>query len=89
MTIKYTMRYADEGQLHRVKLWDTSAAHVLDIEAEYFGSLPEWAQRAVTVAKIGGALELVAFPPPRAILWATLDGNYDVVEFGYGADDED
>lgn len=89
MTIKYTMRYVDEGVAHHVKLWDTNAEYVLDINAEHFGALPEWTQRAVTVAKIGGVLELVAFPPPHSILWAKLDGNYDVVEFGYGEDDED
>lgn len=89
MTIKYTMRYADECGAHHVKLWDTKADHIRDFSVDHFGALPEWAQRAVTVAKIGGALELVAFPPPRAILWAKLDDNFDVVYFGYGEDDED
>ena len=43
--------------------------------------LPEWIQRIVTVAKVGGRMAPCKYSPPDYILWFVVDNGYNFLRF--------
>jgi hypothetical protein len=71
-------RYEERDDEYRLRCWrnghETSETGLLDNRAE-------WLVRIVDMAKIGGHMANVKFPPPMRIVWFQTDANNNLESF--------
>ena len=71
-------RYEERDGEFSLKRWHEG------IESTWRGELdsrPEWLERILTTALVGGHLKCVAQPPPDAIVWFTTDLDNNLLTF--------
>jgi hypothetical protein len=77
----YEMRYEERNGNYRLDSWpiaditETVKAH------GPIADRPEWLVTIINIAKIGGKLSLVPYPPPDAIVWFTVDAQLSLLDF--------
>lgn len=71
-------RYEERGKLFSLKCWRHG------VETGLHGAIcsrPEWLQRIIDVAAVGGYLKKINQPPPDAIVWFTTDLDNNLKAF--------
>jgi hypothetical protein len=71
-------RYEERAGEYALKCWHEGN------EASWRGELdsrPEWLNRILTTATVGGHLKRISQPPPDAIVWFTTDLNNNLLTF--------
>ena len=71
-------RYEERHGAYMLKCWQDGN------EASWrgeLGSRPEWLERILTTAVVGGHLKRIQQPPPDAIVWFTTDLDNNLLTF--------
>jgi hypothetical protein len=71
-------RYEERGGMYYLKCWQNGN------EASWRGEVsqrPEWLERILNTATVGGHLKRVNQPPPDAIVWFTTDADNNLKTF--------
>jgi hypothetical protein len=71
-------RYEERCGMYHLKCWQDGN------EASWRGEIaarPDWLERILTTAVVGGHLKKVNAPPPDAIVWFTTDLDNNLITF--------
>jgi hypothetical protein len=71
-------RYEERGNDYALKCWHDG------VETSWRGELdnrPEWLERIITAAIVGGHLKRIYSPPPDAVVWFTTDLDNNLLTF--------
>lgn len=72
-------RYEQNGHSHMLRSWKDGRETAVSWHSA--SVMPGWLTRILDIAKVGGHLTPVKFPPPSAILWFYTDDNNSLVSF--------
>lgn len=71
-------RYEERCAAYLLKCWHDG------VETTWRGDVdqrPEWLERILVTAKVGGHLKRISQPPPDAIVWFTTDNDNNLKSF--------
>jgi hypothetical protein len=71
-------RYEERYDVYHLKCWHHGTETSL---RGYVDTRPEWLERILTTAAVGGHLKRVQQPPPDAIVWFTTDLDNNLITF--------
>jgi hypothetical protein len=71
-------RYEERDGMFHLKRWQNGEEASLRGELD---SRPEWLERVIATAVVGGHLKQVQQPPPDAIVWFTTDLDNNLLTF--------
>ena len=71
-------RYEERNDEYMLKCWHEGVETSL---RGYLDSRPEWLERVIATAVVGGHLKRVPQPPPDAIVWFTTDLDNNLLTF--------
>jgi hypothetical protein len=71
-------RYEERYDEYMLKCWHDGVETSL---RGYLDSRPEWLERIVNTAAVGGHLKRVPHPPPDSIVWFTTDLENNLLTF--------
>lgn len=72
-------RYEQNGHSHMLRSWKDGRETARSWHS--VAAMPGWITRILDIAKVGGHLTPVKFPPPSAILWFYTDDDNNLVSF--------
>jgi len=83
----YVIRYAESGDTWKMQQWNEDLE--LYMEDGLSHHRPEWLQRIVDIAKVGGNIQHVESGPPHVIMWVETDSAYNIIRFRNHYDKEE
>lgn len=77
----YELRYEERDDYFKVDGWPIGDIEAIPSERGPLSERPEWLERIITLAKIGGHCHAIKYPPPNVIVWFIIDKDRNIVEF--------
>jgi hypothetical protein len=71
-------RYEERDTAYSLKCWHDGAETIIRGDLD---TRPEWLERIITAATVGGHLKRMFDPPPDAIVWFTTDLDNNLLTF--------